>query len=181
MTTSLKVAVIGAGVGRLTAARELRRRVATVWVAGVGGVGEITNDNITHQSTLSILERGIILNTKRLHGLGISTGWVSGLLWLSPSTHDEFEHEHEHVVIQRNRLDRVPAQSVGSSNTDVLDLPVLALATMLIIMNLASHYRSAFDDDTEDFHSSLCNTKEYHSLNVLANHKDNAYDSVNSL
>ncbi|GJT41483.1 hypothetical protein Tco_0941348 [Tanacetum coccineum] len=39
MTTSLKVAVIGVGVTQLTAARELRRRVATAWAAGVGGVG----------------------------------------------------------------------------------------------------------------------------------------------
>ncbi|GJU85595.1 hypothetical protein Tco_1293141 [Tanacetum coccineum] len=62
-------------------------------------------------------------------------------------------HHHLHLYIQRISLTGFPAQSVGSSNTDVLDLPCL-----LVLITETSQSRQH-----EGFPFVIVNTKEYHS------------------
>ncbi|GJU56334.1 hypothetical protein Tco_1230048 [Tanacetum coccineum] len=66
-----------------------------------------------------------------------------------------------HLYIQRISLTGFPAQSVGSSNTYVLDLPCLLV---LITGTSQSRQHVLFDDDTGmGFPFRHCEYKEYHS------------------
>ncbi|GJS30003.1 hypothetical protein Tco_0490623 [Tanacetum coccineum] len=104
---------------------------------------------------------------------------VVTMRWLVPScfvifdldplslSFDFFEHEHvvmnptpagmrhhhlHRYVDSKNLLDRFPAQSIGTSNTDVLDLPCL-----LVLITGTSQSRQ------HGFPFVIVNTKEYHS------------------
>ncbi|GJS95937.1 hypothetical protein Tco_0802905 [Tanacetum coccineum] len=68
------------------------------------------------------------------------------------STPAGMRHHHLHLYIQRISLTGFPAQSVGSSNTDVLDLPCL-----LVLITGTSQSRQ------HGFPFVIVNTKEYHS------------------
>ncbi|GJX38571.1 hypothetical protein Tco_0251874 [Tanacetum coccineum] len=85
-------------------------------------------------------------------------------------------HHHLHLYIQRISLTGYPAQSVGSSNTDVLDLPCLLVlitgtsqsrqhvdTSLIHIESRKSPTKSLFDAGSSRISIFIVSTKEYHS------------------